>query len=232
MKVGIIVGHKANAPGACNKKYGVCEYQFNDQVACDIYDYLKVDAPGLHPVIIRRRTYKTLPDDVNNLNPAFAISLHCNALNEKINGTETLYYHKSGNGKKLATYVQNEILKAFGFRDLGIKPTTVEDRGGHLLKYTNMPVVIAEPFFIDVDEAFEKVSKLQPVLVQAYATAIIRFANLLSGNLNVRGEIGDLLLAKDPDKEADDKRALYLSEIETRVLKEKDGKIVEEKKDG
>ena len=177
MKVGLIVGHKANKPGACNKKHKICEYQFNDQLACDIYDKLKVDDPDLDVIIIRRRTYKTLPDDVNKLNPDFCISLHCNAFNTKASGTEVLHYHTSKNGKKLAELLHKELLAALGLRDRKVQGKGTEDRGGHLLRYTNMPCVISEPFFIDNDVEYEFVLSKYDDLVNAHVNAILEYAN-------------------------------------------------------
>ena len=175
MKVALIVGHKETSPGACNKKHGVCEYKFNDEMAIEIYDSMKINHPNIHLVIIRRRTYKTLPGDVNAHNPKFAISMHCNAINGNINFTETLYYHTSKRGKQLAEIVQGEMVQALGFRDRGIKPKTVEDRGGNILRYTNMPVVIAEPFFIDNDSAFEHVIQNKyDMLKNAYIQSLVR----------------------------------------------------------
>lgn len=175
MKVGLIIGHKAESPGACNKKHGVCEYGFNDQLAIDIYDSMKKNHPYVHLILIRRITYKGLPTHVNAVNPSFAISMHCNAINGKLNFTETLYYHTSERGKRLAEIVQSEMVNALGFRDRGIKPKTVEDRGGTLLRYTNMPVVIAEPFFIDNNSAFEEVlNNKYDLLKQAYINSLLQ----------------------------------------------------------
>jgi N-acetylmuramoyl-L-alanine amidase len=179
MKVGLIIGHKPNRPGACNKSYRICEYQFNDALACDIYDKLKKDFPEIDVRIIRRRTYKTLPGDVNKINPKFAISLHCNAFNGQWNGTEVLYYHTSKNGKRLAQLLQTKLVKALGFEDRGILPRTTEDRGGTLLRYTKMPCVIAEPFFIDNAQAFMDVQKNYSKLVNAYADTIVEMVKIL-----------------------------------------------------
>lgn len=176
MKVGLIIGHKQDSPGACNQKHGVCEYTFNEQLAVDIYDKMKAEHPGIRVQIIKRTSYSALPGSVNYYNPDFCISLHCNAINGKVNGTEVLYYHKSDNSQKLARILQDELLAAFGFKDRGILPRTVEDRGGHLLKHTVMPCVIAEPFFIDNDEAYESVINNYEKLVDAYVNAIVKYS--------------------------------------------------------
>jgi len=176
MRCGLIVGHKANHPGACNKKYNICEYQFNDQLACDIYDYLKEKKSKVSIQIIRRQTYQGLPFDVNNYEPDFCVSLHCNAAHPdytgKWNGTETLYYHTSKRGKLMAEILQKNIVGVLGFRDRGILPRKTEDRGGYLLRYTDMPCVITEPFFIDNNNAYKTVIERYDKLVQAYVKSI------------------------------------------------------------
>jgi N-acetylmuramoyl-L-alanine amidase len=54
----------------------------------------------------------------------------------------------------------------------GIKPKTTEDRGGTLLKYTNAPCIIAEPFFIDNDNDLDRALEDLDGLAKAYANAI------------------------------------------------------------
>jgi len=180
---GLIVGHKPNKPGACNKKHHICEYQFNDQLACDIYDYLKEHDSSIKIKIIRRDTYRGLPDDINSIDPGFCISLHCNAAHPdhtgKWNGTETLYYHRSKRGKIMAEILQKNIVEVLEFRDRGILPRKTEDRGGYLLRYTNAPCVIVEPFFIDNNKAYKTVIERYNKLVEAYANSILEIIEVM-----------------------------------------------------
>jgi N-acetylmuramoyl-L-alanine amidase len=172
MKCILVVGHKKSSQGACNKKHGICEYDFNEQLACDVYDKLKDKGSKINVRIIKRKRYKDLPDDINKVGGNFFISLHCNAFNGEWNGTETLYYYKSKNSRKIAEIVQGELLAAFGFKNRGVLPRATEDRGGTLLRYTNMPGVIAEPFFIDNNDAYETVMKDYDKIVKAYVDSI------------------------------------------------------------
>ena len=176
---GLVVGHKPNKPGACNKKYKICEYQFNDQLACNIYDYLKDHETGIKTRIIRRDTYKSLPNDINTIGPDFCISLHCNAFNGRWNGTETLYYHKSKKGKLMAEILQKNIIEVLEFKDRGILPRGTEDRGGYLLRYIDAPCVIVEPFFIDNNKAYQTVIERYDQLVKAYADSILEIAEMI-----------------------------------------------------
>lgn len=183
MRCGLIVGHKKNHPGACNKKHNICEYRFNDQLACDMYDLLKENESNTSIQIIRRKTYKSLPDDVNLLEPDFCISLHCNAAHPdymgKWNGTETLYYYTSKMGKLMAEILQKNIVDVLEFRDRGILPRKTEDRGGYILRYVDSPCVIAEPFFIDNNKAYKTVVEKYDKLVQSYANSIEQIAMMI-----------------------------------------------------
>lgn len=147
MKIALVIGHKKARPGACNKDAGLCEFEFNEKLAHDIES--KGELEDLH--IVYRRTYSKLPQDINNLKPDVAVSLHCNAFNEKASGSEVLYYHSSVKGEKIAKSFLNNIVGVLGLPNRGIKPKGTEDRGGYVLRYTNAPCIISEPFFIDND---------------------------------------------------------------------------------
>lgn len=174
-KCALVIGHKKSSPGAVNESTGITEFEFNDKLATDI----EAAVDGVIIQRIYRRTYQTLPDDINAYGPDFIISLHCNAFNKSASGSEVLYYHKSSNGKRMAEIVKGNLVAALGLQDRGIKARTVEDRGGSLLKYTNAPCVIAEPFFIDNDDDFAVANKKRDKLIEAYATSISQIANIL-----------------------------------------------------
>lgn len=178
----IVVGHKKTSPGAYNETYHISEFEYNNDIAIKI-DKILSDSKIVNTQIIYRRTYKSLPDDINELNPDFIISLHCNAFNKKAIGCEVLYYHKSMIGKKIADILYRYLYSVLPYkkRNRGIKPITSEDRGGYLLKHTNAPCLIAEPFFIDNDEELENIIKDN--LVNMYVIAIEEISqNLKKGN--------------------------------------------------
>lgn len=164
----LVIGHKKSSPGASNADSGTTEFDFNEALARDIEN--QVEDVAVQRVY--RRTYSTLPSDVNELEPDFIISLHCNAFNKQVSGTEMLYYHRSKKGKVMAEILQSKVLQALGLNDRGIRPKDAEDRGGFLLKNTSAPCVIAEPFFIDNNSDLEKANSAREQLVAAYASAI------------------------------------------------------------
>lgn len=171
----LVIGHKKTSSGASNKKSGLTEFAFNEKLAMEIED--NVNDVSIQRVY--RRTYKTLPGDINELNPDFIISMHCNAFNKTASGTEVLYYHRSKKGKRMAKILNVGFIEALGLKDRGIKAKSAEDRGGYLLKSTIAPCVIAEPFFIDNNSDLQTVIDNRDELIKAYASSIEAIANAL-----------------------------------------------------
>jgi len=171
-KCALVVGHKKASPGAMNKSTGVTEFEFNDSLAIDIESVVS----GVVVQRIYRRTYESLPSDINTYGPDFIISLHCNAYDGDASGTEVLYYHRSTKGREMAALLNQNLAAVLGLHDRGIKARSVEDRGGHLLKYTHAPCVIAEPFFIDNDNDFDTGNRNRDALIEAYASSIMQLS--------------------------------------------------------
>lgn len=155
MKVAVVIGHQERSKGAMNSTYGTTEFEFNQKLAHDIeHNFGNLFNFDQHEIVVmyRETTLQNLPNEVNAQKPDLVIELHCNAFNKQANGCETLYYHKSIKGKAIATIFQKNILAVLKNKDRGIKPKTAEDRGGYMLRYTNAPCIITEPFFIDNDD--------------------------------------------------------------------------------
>ena len=171
----LVIGHKKYSSGAVNEKHGITEFDFNESLA------MQIEKVGTDTQVQRiyRRTYKLLPEDINLLDPDFIVSLHCNAYNKRVSGTEVLFYHKSDMGKNVAEILQTNLVEHLGLSNRGIKPKTTEDRGGYLLRYTDAPCVIAEPFFIDNNRDFELVQADLDVLSETYAASIDEIAQII-----------------------------------------------------
>lgn len=167
MKIAIVVGHTEGRPGAKNIEYDMSEFTFNKKLAYGIKDKLDLDSE-----IVYRKVYRRLPHQVNYLKPSLVVSLHCNAFNRKASGTETLYYHTSTKGRKIAQIFNENFVNALGLKDRGVKGKCSEDRGGYLLRYTKAPCIITEPFFIDNDDDYEVVVDNYDDLVMAYVNSI------------------------------------------------------------
>lgn len=164
----LVIGHKKHSPGAKNAATNLSEFDFNENLA------LRIAMKAQKAVIQRiyRRTLQELPNDINALGPDFIVSLHCNAFDGSVSGTEVLYYHSSIKGKKMAETLLNHLVTLLASPNRGIKPKTAEDRGGYLLRYTVAPCIIAEPFFIDNDDDLARAQANLDGLAAAYAAAI------------------------------------------------------------
>ncbi len=171
MKVALVIGHKEHSPGACNNVDDLCEFCFNEKLAKDISKVLEIN----NELVYREDggSYSKLPFYINtNIKPNFIVSLHCNAFNTKASGTEVLYYHKSIKSRTMAEELQKNLVFALDLPDRGVKGRGTEDRGGFLLRYTNAPCVITEPFFIDNDKDLARVKERYDVVVAAYVKSI------------------------------------------------------------
>ena len=69
---------------------------------------------------------------------------------------------------------------ALGLKDRFTKAKTVNDRGGHLLKHTNAPCVICEPFFMSNLNDMQTALNRRNELAAAYAAAIDEIATTLA----------------------------------------------------
>jgi len=164
----LVIGHKKGSPGAENLATRLSEFDFNDDLARRIEQ--KVSKMAVQRVY--RRTYDTLPGDINALAPDVVVSLHCNAFNRQASGSETLYHQNSTKGKEVAAILQEQLVGHLGLPNRGIKAKGAEDRGGYLLRYTAAPCVIVEPFFIDNDDDLARAQADLEGLALAYARAI------------------------------------------------------------
>ena len=169
MKVALVIGHSETNQGARNSTHNISEFEFNRTLARLIRQHW---GPGDLELVYRDCPYKELPGKINALNPKVILSLHCNAFNGKVSGTETLYYHKSRLGKECAKSIQEYLVSALELPNRGIKARKEVDRGGFLLKHTKAPCVISEPFFIDNDLDFKTAWAGLDELVEAYTIGI------------------------------------------------------------
>ena len=168
MKINVSIGHSSKDKGAVTKDESFSEYEFNSLLAQTLKELLIKE--GFNVIVTNRLTDgggTGMTADVRAINATDAdisVELHCNAFNNETGGCETLYWHKSVSGKKLAQSIQNEMVSALGNNNRGIKPINSKGRGGTVLRDTKMPMVITEPFFIDNPKDFSngvnKIDKL------------------------------------------------------------------------
>lgn len=169
--IALVIGHSNKSKGAYNKNYKISEFEFNEKLVNLISKDLNKES--IKNQIVYRTNYNELPNKINELKSDFIVSFHCNAFNTKASGTEMLYYHSSKNGKLIAEIFQTNIVSCLGLPDRNVKPKHSEDRGGYLLRYTNAPCIITEPFFIDNDNDYKLVMEKYFAFIKANVDSVI-----------------------------------------------------------
>lgn len=136
-------GHGGRDPGAVTKK-NIYEKHFT----LDISNRIKKELIKQGAIVHMLRSKDVNPSlyqrvkKINKLNGDIMISVHVNSfISDTANGTETYYYKASE--KKLARYVQTELVNHLKLRNIGVKRANM-----YVLKYSNIPSILIEPCFI------------------------------------------------------------------------------------
>lgn len=176
----ISIGHSTADKGAVASDGHIAEYDYNKKLA-DIIKKELESTKSLSVHVVNRLTdgggkgVSASVKAINMYKSDCAIELHANAYNGTASGSEVLYWHTSAKGKKLATDLQEAIIKVLNLPNRGIKPLSGEDRGGGILKGTVAPTVISEPFFIDNPKDLKLAEDKMEQLGVAIANAIIKY---------------------------------------------------------
>lgn len=170
MKIVLNIGHSEIDSGATSLDGKIEEYTFNKKYLVPlIKQELELNR---HEVIVitQIKSFSELPKRINAVKPDIIISVHSNCANGIASGTETLYWTFSKKGKKLAESIQRNMVACLKLHDRGSKPLLSSDRGAALLRDTNAPAVILEPFFIDNKNdytvAFMKIQELAKAIAK------------------------------------------------------------------
>ena len=146
-------GHGKDTPGKRTPKMPngqvIHEWQFNYPTAKKLGRLLEHNG---FKVIYASDTsidtsLKSRVDKANNANADMFVSVHYNAFQGKFGnhgGIETFYYPSSNKGKKVATLVQNELIKETGLRNRGAKAGNL-----YVLRKTKMTSILCECGFMD-----------------------------------------------------------------------------------
>ena len=159
--------------GAVNPVNGAEEANICYSVACKVEEYLKNAGCSVYTLQSNNLCgeYPAHPNIVataNELGADIFISLHCNAFNEKANGTECLVFAKGSYAEDLANAIQNQIISSLGTVDRGVK----ERPDLAVLKGTKMPAVLVEMAFIDNADDCSKLISKQDDFARAIARGV------------------------------------------------------------
>lgn len=159
--------------GAVNSVNGVTEAEICRSIADKVEHYLK--NAGCSVVVLQSNNlcgeYPAHPNIVATANDSGAdifISLHCNAFNEKAQGTECLVFAKGSYSEDLANAIQKQIIGSLNTVDRGIK----ERSDLAVLKGTAMTAVLVEMAFIDNAEDCHKLITKQDDFARAIARGV------------------------------------------------------------
>ena len=159
--------------GAVNPVNGAEEANICYSVACKVEEYLKNAGCSVYTLQSNNLCgeYPAHPNIVATANDSGAdifISLHCNAFNEKAQGTECLVFAKGSYSEDLAKAIQKQIIGSLNTVDRGIK----ERPDLAVLKGTKMPAVLVEMAFIDNATDCEKLINQQDECARAIARGV------------------------------------------------------------
>lgn len=159
----------------------VYEWDLNNNVCNYIANYLKNynvqivrsdDTTGKTDISLANRVKYT-----NNTNPSAMISIHHNAAQEGATGVET-YWHSQGSAqdKKLATVIQEKLVKHTGMRNRGVKQAQFAVLGCK----STIPAVLVEGGFYTTKSDFDYITsdKGQQAYAEAVAEAVIEYLGL------------------------------------------------------
>ncbi|WP_173598616.1 SH3 domain-containing protein [Brevibacillus sp. HD3.3A] len=172
-------GHGGNDNGATGKSFSTLEKTVNLQVALLLKN--KLEASGAKVIMTRADDRKlTLQQrvDVAIMNKAdIFVSIHHNTHpNTATNGSIVFFYYQ-GNSSKLASLVQNELVKATSYKDL-------QSRFGDyfVLRENSVPSILAEIGFLSNynEELRVRSEKQQDLAADGLYKGIVQYFNTLN----------------------------------------------------
>ena len=170
LKAFLSAGHGGSDPGAV--ALGMVEKNINLQILLECKSEL--ERHGVAVVYSRTKDENDpVKEEVKEANASganIAVSFHANA--GKGDGSESLYYGTSKNGKRLAELCEKHT-QQIGQNSRGAKVRN----DLYFLKHTTMPAVICECAFVDNDKDNDIIDTVeeQKKFGQAYAKAILEY---------------------------------------------------------
>jgi N-acetylmuramoyl-L-alanine amidase CwlD len=183
IKIAIDPGHGGYDAGAVGPT-GILEKNVNLAIALKVGKILQQN--GIDVVYTRTSDNVSWPSDVvkdlqtrcdiaNNANVNYFVCIHANSYTDPtVNGTETYYLSGSTEGQKLAQSIQQELVKANGLQDRGIKTANY-----YVLKNTNVPAILTEVAFISnpSEESLLNSNDFQEKSAEGIANGILKAVN-------------------------------------------------------
>lgn len=192
MKVFINPGHDIDYDsGAVSPRSGLRECDVAAHVGTLVKHYLEaagctcelMQSDNLAPTSIGRSRYAdrqgpTVTETANAWDADIFVSIHCNSAEaEEACGTETFAYDlDGGEGEKLATCIQDQIVDALNTVDRSVKANPKL----FVLRYTAMPAVLVELGFISNAGDEELLATRQDDFARAIARGVTDYEQTLA----------------------------------------------------
>lgn len=192
MKVFINPGHDLDYDsGAVSPRTGLRECDVAAHVGALVKHYLEaagctcelMQSDNLAPTSTGRSRYAdrqglTVTETANDWDADIFVSIHCNSAEaDEARGTETFAYNlDGGEGEKLATCIQDQIVDALNSVDRGVKANPEL----FVLKYTGMPAVLVELGFISNEKDEELLTTRQDDFARAIARGVTDYEQTLA----------------------------------------------------
>lgn len=191
MKVFINPGHDLDYDsGAVSPRTGLRECEVAAHVGALVKHYLEaagctcklMQSDNLAPTSTGRSRYAdrqgpTVTETANDWDADIFVSIHCNSAEaDEACGTETFAYDlDGGEGEKLATCIQDQIVDALTMVDRGVKANPKL----YVLRYTAMPAVLVELGFISNAGDEELLTTHQDDFARAIARGVTDYEQML-----------------------------------------------------
>ena len=176
MKIFINPGHCIGCDNGATG-YGLNEATVAMRIAKRVSRYLA--AVGYNTKVFQSDELAEVVDVANYWDTDLFVSIHCNAFNGSAQGTETIYYENSIEGKKLAQAIQRQIVSKLGTVDRGIKDKIAGGYDAYVVKYSNCPAVLVETAFIDNYHDNSLLADYEDEFARAIACGITDYVALL-----------------------------------------------------
>ncbi len=168
--------------GAVSSDKSMSEFKWNKDFV-ENYLLSELQKAGIkYQIVLRDVGITKLVNDLNKVagKDDIILSFHLNSGVVTATGTETLYWHTSTKGKKLAGLIQDNLVSVLGLANRGIKirrkPVDKADelnqRGWTMFRDTKVPYIMLESFFISNNNDLKIGTERKTELAKAVVSAI------------------------------------------------------------
>ncbi len=176
MKVFINPGHAPGIdPGAVNRSLRIKEAEVVLSIGKKVQGYLA--AAGCEVNLLQADNLFEVCQTANAWGADVFVSLHCNAFDRQVRGTETLVHNLESNASVLARCIQRQVIETLRAVDPELPDRGLKRRPNLLvLRCTDMPAALVEIAFIDQPADARLLIERQDEIARAIARGVTDYA--------------------------------------------------------